>query len=62
MPLNVTLLDLVSVVADFARSENELIATVVHMVNSGSVVLCGSFRGARFDLAASSRPSPVIAA
>ena len=58
MPAKVTMLDLVSTVSDFARSENELIATVVHMVNSGSVVLCGNFRGARFDLAAFSAPAP----
>ena len=28
----------------------ELIATVVHLVNSGQVTLCGTFKGARFDL------------
>jgi hypothetical protein len=48
----ITLLDLVSAVAEHARSENELIATVVYMVNCGDVRLCGNFKGARFDLAA----------
>jgi len=48
---NVTLLDLVSAVAESACSEAELIAAVVYMVNSGHVRLCGTFKGARFDLA-----------
>ena len=47
---NVTLLDLVNAVAEHARSEAEVIATVVWMVNRGHVRLCGTFRGARFDL------------
>jgi hypothetical protein len=34
------------------RTEAELIATVVHLVNSGRVRLCGTFKGARFDLEA----------
>jgi hypothetical protein len=49
MTPNVTLLELVSAVAEHARSEVETIATVVWMVNSGCVRLCGNFRGARFD-------------
>jgi hypothetical protein len=44
------LLDLVAAVSVQARSEAELIATVVYLVNSGTVRLCGSFRGARFDV------------
>jgi len=44
-----TLLELVSAVADHARSESELIATVVNLVNSGTVRLCGTFKGSRFD-------------
>ena len=50
MTPNVTLLDLVSAVAECARSEAEVIATVVYMVNKGHVRLCGAFKGARFDL------------
>jgi hypothetical protein len=50
MAQNVTLLDLVTTVTAFARSESEVVATVVHLVNSGAVRLCGSFAGARFDL------------
>jgi hypothetical protein len=52
MARNVTLLDLVNAVAERARSEAELIATVVYMVNQGHVRLCGTFKGARFDLTA----------
>jgi hypothetical protein len=52
MALNTTLLDLVTAVAKDARTENEIIATVVAMVNGGSVRLCGSFKASRFDLEA----------
>ena len=61
MPVKTTMLDLVTAVSEFAESEAELIATVVHMVNSGAVRLCGSFRGARFDLAAFGRSSAIAA-
>jgi hypothetical protein len=44
------LLEVIAAVAEYADDEAELIATVVHLVNSGAVRLCGSFRGARFDL------------
>lgn len=47
-----TMLDLVNAVAQDAKSEAELIATVVYMVNSGRVRLCGNFRGCTFDLEA----------
>lgn len=50
MRTETTLLDLVTAVSQSARSEAEVIATVVHMVNSGMVRLCGNFAGARFDL------------
>ncbi len=50
MALQLTLLDLVKAVSDSAASEAEVVATVVHLVNSGVVQLCGNFRGARFDL------------
>jgi hypothetical protein len=45
-----TLLALIRAVAEHARSEAEVVATVVHLVNSGAVRLGGSFRGGRFDL------------
>ena len=50
MAASTTLLDLVTVVAKYARSDNEVIATVVYLVNGGRVRLCGNFKGARFDL------------
>ncbi|TMA67042.1 MAG: hypothetical protein E6J68_06435 [Deltaproteobacteria bacterium] len=48
MPPNVTLLDLVNAVARHARSEAEIMATVVYLVNRGHVRLCGTFKGTRF--------------
>jgi len=50
MTRNITLLDLVNAISEQARSEAEVIATVVYLVNSGRVRLCGIFKGARFDL------------
>ena len=50
MEQTVTLLDLVNAVAEHARSEAEVIATIVCMVNEGRVRFCGTFKGARFDL------------
>ena len=47
---SVTLLDLVTEVARYARSEQEVIATVAYLVNSDRARLCGNFKGARFDL------------
>ena len=44
-----TLLELVNAVGDHARSDAELIATIVYLVNSGTVRLCGTFKGSRFD-------------
>ena len=37
-------------VSEQARSDAEVIATVVYLVNSGRVRLCGTFKGTRFDL------------
>jgi len=50
MSKNMTLLDLVKAVSEHAPSEAEVIATVVYLVNSGQVRLCGNFKGARFDI------------
>ena len=52
MARNTTLLDLVTAVSEYARTDAEVVATVVYMVNTGSVRLCGIFRGARFDAGA----------
>lgn len=43
-PLSVTLLQLVEAVADVTDSEAEVVATVVYMLRSGRVRLCGNFR------------------
>jgi hypothetical protein len=50
MARRLTLLELVNTVAEYSSSDAELIATVVYMVNHGHVRLCGTFKGARFDL------------
>ncbi len=41
-----TLLDLVAAVADSSSSEEEVIATVKSLINSGKVTLVGEFLGA----------------
>ena len=41
----VTLLELVEAVGDVTDDETEVVATVVHMLRSGTVKLRGSFRG-----------------
>ena len=48
MAIHTTLLELVEAVSEFADNDAEVVATVVHMVNSGAVELCGTFRGHRF--------------
>jgi hypothetical protein len=50
MARDITMLDLVNAVADHSRNDEEVVATVVYLVNSGAVRLCGSFAGASFDL------------
>jgi hypothetical protein len=50
MGTQLTMLDLVQAVSASARTDAEVVATVVFLVNSGAVRLCGNFRGARFDL------------
>ena len=38
-----------------------MVATVVHLVNSGTVRLCGTFKGARFDLSGLDTPGQAAA-
>ena len=45
-----SLLDLVDVVGSVTDTDTEVVATVVYLVNSGKVRLCGSFAGATFIL------------
>ncbi len=42
----VTLLELVTAVCDVTEDDREVVSTVVHMLHSGEVKLCGNFRGA----------------
>jgi hypothetical protein len=51
MTRSVTLLELIKAVTRYARTDAEIVATVVHMVNSGAVRLGGTFKGCRIDLA-----------
>jgi hypothetical protein len=44
-----TLLDLVQAVSEVATSDQETLATVVDLINSGTVQLCGDFAGAMVD-------------
>jgi hypothetical protein len=46
----VTLWELVWAVSQVADNEREVIATVAHMLHSGSVRLCGNFRDCPIDL------------
>jgi hypothetical protein len=44
-PRHVTLLELVTAVAESTSDDREIVATVRHMLRSGNVMLCGNFRG-----------------
>ena len=61
MPAESTLLDLVIAVSEYATTESEVVATIVHLVNSGRVRLCGNFRGATFDLSDARTPGVAAA-
>ena len=41
-----TLLDLVAAIAEQAETDDEVVATVQHLINSGRVQLVGHFKGA----------------
>jgi len=56
-PRNTTLLDLVQTVSKFAASDEEIVAVVTSLVNSGRVRLCGSFAGARITLTPEAQPA-----
>ena len=49
-PQECTLLDLVQSVINFAESDDEVVATVMYLVNSGRVRLCGTFAGTKIIL------------
>ena len=56
-PIRCTLLDLVRAVHAVAASEEEVVATVVHLVNSGQVQLYGTFAGAKIRIPPTVSPS-----
>jgi hypothetical protein len=47
-----TLLDLIQVVSEVAASDQETLAIVADLINSGRVRLCGDSAGAIIDLSA----------
>lgn len=49
---NLTLLDLIQAVSEVAANDQEILATVAHLINSGQVRLCGDTAGATIDLLA----------
>jgi len=49
--MSLTLLELVDTLADLTEDDAEIVATVVHLLQSGRVRLCGSFRNSRLDAA-----------
>jgi hypothetical protein len=62
MPTHVqsTLLELVSTLTSFMNSDDEVVALVASLVNSGRVRLCGNFAGATIEVVSSypSTPQP----
>ncbi len=48
-----TLLELIQAVSDSARNDDEVVATIAYLINSGRVRLCGTFAGAKIAV----RPS-----
>jgi hypothetical protein len=62
-PRKCTLLDLVWTIGDGATSDAEVVATVAYLINSGKVLLCGTFAGAKIDLSvptSAAFPSPLV--
>ena len=52
MTRHTTMLELVNDLSRHARTDDEVVATVIALVNSGAARLCGTFKGQRFE------PSP----
>ena len=48
-PKSLTLLELVGSVCDVTDNDDEVVATVLQMLRSGRVRLCGNFRGSSSD-------------
>ena len=47
--VNMTLLELVRTIGEITDDETEIVATVIHMLRSGTVKLTGSFRDTPAD-------------
>lgn len=50
VPIHTTMLELVRCVSAVAETDYEIVATVTYLVNTGKVVLRGSFAGERLAL------------
>jgi hypothetical protein len=48
-PRDLTLLELVHAVSQETEDDREVVATVLHLLRSGRVRLCGSFRGSLLE-------------
>lgn len=55
-----TLLDLIRTISECATSDEEIVATVVYLINSGKVQLCGTFAGAKIDLSVQACTAPPV--
>jgi hypothetical protein len=49
---HLTLLDLIQAVSEVVASDQEMLATVADLINSGKVRLCGDIAGATINLLA----------
>jgi hypothetical protein len=49
MGRRLTLLELIRAISEVTVDEEEIVATAVHMLRSGSVRLCGNFRDESID-------------
>ncbi len=45
-PLSVTLLEVVRAIGEVTEDDREVVATVLHLLATGQIRLCGNFRGA----------------
>ena len=63
-PRESTLLELVQCVMSEAKTDDEVVATIVYLINSGRVRLCGTFAGAKitFPRRVKMRSKPEVSA
>ena len=55
MTRHTTMLELVTELSRHARTDDEVVATVIALVNSGAARLCGTFKGQRFEVSPNER-------